>query len=169
VQLSTSGRESFFGWLGHSPIGLIGLGVTGVGLGVGIGFGVSASKAQENADSVAAAIQKQIDDDNKMGGRVPSNVCNPSVSPQIAVRYQKACGVLTDDFDKRDTDKNFATAGFVGAGVGVATIVVGYLATSKTSSGKASAPSKNVAQAPSAVLVPVISTHESGLSIVGRF
>jgi hypothetical protein len=169
VQLSTSGREGFFSWLGHSPVGLVGVGLTGIGLGVGIGFALNASKASDNADSVAAAIQAQIDGDNKMGNKTPSNVCSPSVSPQVAARYQKACGVLSDDFDKRDSDKTIATAGFVGAGIGLVTVTVGYLVSSKSSTSKATLPSKNVAQAPSAVVVPVISTHESGIAILGRF
>jgi hypothetical protein len=169
VQLSTSGHEPFFSWLGHSPVGLLGVGLTGIGLGVGIGFGVSASKASDNADSVAAAVQSQIESDNRMGNKTPANVCNPSVGAQIYARYQKACGVLTDDFDKRDTDKNIATAGFVGAGIGLVTITVGYLVSGKASSSKAAAPSKNSAQAPRAVVVPVFATHESGLAIIGRF
>jgi hypothetical protein len=169
VQLSTSGREPFFSWLGHSPVGLVGVGLTGIGLGVGIGFALSASKASDNADSVAAAIQAQIDGDNKMGNKTPPNVCSSSVSAAVTARYQKACGVLSDDFDKRDSDKTIATAGFVGAGVGLVTLTVGYLVSSKSSSSKASVPAKDVAQAPRAVVVPVIATHESGIAILGRF
>jgi hypothetical protein len=173
VSLSTSGRESFFSWLGHSPVGLVGVGLTGVGLGVGVTFAVFGGKAGENADSVAGAIQSQMDEDNKhlpATMQIPAAVCSPTVTDEaVAARYQKACGVLKDDIDRRDTDKTVATAGFVAAGVGLVTTVTAYLVSSKSSS-KAAAPSpKTAAQAPRFVVVPVINAREGGLHILGRF
>lgn len=169
VSMSTSGREPFFSWLGHSPVGLVGVGLTGIGLGAGVGFSLAGRSAGENADSVAAAIQAQIAEDNAMGAPTPAAVCSPSVSPSVATRYQKACSVLQDDIDKRDTDKTIATAGFVAAGVGLATTITAYLVSSKSSAKATATPSKVAAQAPRIVVVPVIGARENGLQILGRF
>jgi hypothetical protein len=173
VQLSTSGREPFFTWLGHSPVGLVGLGLTGVGVGVGIGFGLGASRADDNATSVASAIQdeipRELNDPAVRARRTPEGNYAVCADPALP-RFERACSVLKDDIDKRDTDKIIAAVGFATAGVGFATIVVGYLVTSKTSASKASAPpSKDVAQTPRIMVVPVLDPHESGLHIVGRF
>ena len=153
--------------------------MTGGGAGMGIGFALAGTKAGENADSVANAIQGQIADDNKaideqnrtMGtniARVPPGVCSPNAPAAVVSRYSKACSVLQDDVDKRDSDKTLATAGIVIGVVGLATTITAYLATSKSSTSKASN-SRDVAQAPRAVIVPVIGAHESGFQIVGRF
>jgi hypothetical protein len=180
VTVSTAGREPFFSWLGHSPLGIIGVGATGIGLGMFIGFGVGASKASDNADSVANAITNQIADDNraidKQNQSLPANQRLPHVdanrgvcAPPAVAKYDKACSVLQDDMDKRDADRNLATIGIAVAGVGVATTVLGYFLTSRPSSKTASSSHEPKAQAPSATLIPVIGPQENGLQLVGRF
>jgi hypothetical protein len=74
--------------------------------------------------------------------------------------YTKACGVLQDDINKRDTDVTIATIGAVVAGVGVAAIVTGYLLrTKKGEQAALSAP----------VVAPVIGPGTGGLTVVGSF
>ncbi len=168
AQLSSSGRQPFFTWLGHNGVGILGVGLTGIGIGMFAGFSVAGSKAGDNANSVAAAIQDEIaKEKNDPNIRLMrSNVCADPAVPS----FEKACSVLKDDIDKRDTDKSFATAGAVVAVVGLVTTVTAYLVTSKTPSSKASTPAPKVAaETPSVALVPVLGPRENGLTILGRF
>lgn len=161
VQASSSGRTPFFPWLGHSGLGIAGVGLTVVGIGVFAGFSVAGGQAGDNADSVAAAITDEIAKE-----KTRSNVCADPVVPS----FQKACTVLKEDIDKRDQDKTFATVGLVVAGVGVVTTVTAYLLTSKNSPSKAGEPPpKTASVTPGVSLVPVVGAHEHGLELIGRF
>ena len=64
--------------------------------------------------------------------------------------------------DKRDSDKTLATAGIVIGAVGLATTITAYFATSKTFDQQGVQLQRRCAQAPRAVIVPVIGAHESG-------
>lgn len=168
VQLSSAGRTPFFTWLGHSGVGIVGVGLTGIGIGMFAGFSIAGGQASDNADSVAAAIQDEITkeaNDPKVR-LMRANVC----ADPVVASFEKACTVLKDDIDKRDTDKTLATVGLVAAGVGLTTTITAYFLTSKPSSNKAATPAPQAAsQAPRITLVPVIAAHESGLQIIGRF
>src|SRR5882724_1476032 len=49
--VASGGRKPFLKWLVGSPVGVIGLGLTGVGVGGGIGFALASHKAYANSDS----------------------------------------------------------------------------------------------------------------------
>jgi hypothetical protein len=149
---SPSGGSGFFRWVATSPFAWISLGVTGAGLTVFTVAGLAARQANNNVDTVAAAIRDQAATD-KLG----ANVCG---NPQAASKYAKACGVLKDDISKRDTDVTIATVGAIAAGVGVAATITAYfLSPRKGEQGGRSAP----------VVAPVLGPSTAGLTVVGRF
>jgi hypothetical protein len=175
VQLSSAstGRQPFFTWLGHSGWGITGVVLTGVGIGTIAGFTIIGNQASDNVDSVAGAIQTEINKDKNdpaVRARMTPEGNYPVCADPALPTFAKACAVLKDDIDKRDLDRTVATAGIVVAVAGLTTVVAGYLLSPKTSSTKAAGPAPKVAsQAPSVAVVPVIGAHESGLQILGRF
>jgi Tfp pilus assembly protein PilF len=165
VQVSTEGREPFFGWLAHNGVGIAGVAATIVGAGVGTGFLLAANKASQNSDSVTAQIQQEstnigvdshgicVDPVTKVN---QSSVKEDQKAGEIQ-RFQQACSLLTDNLDKSKQDRTYATVGFVLAGVGLTATFVTYFLTSNRGSSS------------SALVVPVVSPGHAGLAVVGSF
>jgi hypothetical protein len=143
-------NESFFGWLGHSGIGLAGVGVTAIGLGLFAGFGLAGIKAAQNADSVAGKITEH----GRESGSTRTNWCS---SPVESV-YEAPCATLRDNLDRRDMDRTVATVGIVAAGIGLTTTITAYLLSSP-----------RTAEGPVTWIHPVLAPHAAGLSIRGSF
>jgi hypothetical protein len=182
----SSGRKPFFKWLVSSPVGLVGLSLTGVGLGGGIGFALGSKQNYNNADSVASQITATAAADVKTWG-APSNtstsgLCvspttwmnqihysmNPNVTPTFATRaaeYENACNKYHDNVHNGDTLKTVATVGFVVAGVAAVGTVVYYFVDpgAKQANDSGRVTRRRVA------LVPVVVPGERGLSLVGTF
>jgi hypothetical protein len=146
---SSDTHEAFFTWLGHSSVGLTGLGVTAIGLGLFAGFGVAGMKAADNADNVAAKIAEH----GMQTGANRSDLC----ADPIEETYQLPCETLRDNMDKRDTDQVIATFGLVAAGVGLTTTVTAYFLTRKSG------------EPPTTSLTPIIGPRTTGIAIGGTF
>jgi len=173
-------RKSFFGWLGSSPVGLVGLGLTGVGLGSGVGFALASNHAYSNADAVAAKISSTAAGDNHApppldtrglctdpstwlmnAGYVPS----PTSLSDRAGQYANACSKYHDNVHSGDTYKTVSTVSFVVAGVAAVGTIIYYFvdpnAETPAESARTSAPRVSV--------VPTMGPGERGLSVVGSF
>ena len=124
-----------------SPVGIVGLGLTGVGLGGGIGLAIASKKSYDNADSVAAQITTHAAQDSMMANPDTSDLCaNPSswlmerrvpanASPDLATRsgqYSAACSKYQDNVNSGDKLKTWSTVGFVVGGVAAVGTVIYY-------------------------------------------
>jgi hypothetical protein len=158
-------RESFFQWAKRSPIAFVGAGLTGVGLGVGAGFYIAGNAADGRASRLTDQIRSTAAADEVLAAKGRSS--NPCRTPIEAgkVNYEKACSTLQDTIDARDTDFKWATVGFVTAGVGVATIVVGYFVTAK----KTDSAAYDARPRPQIMIAPVLGPQLSGLGAAGTF
>jgi hypothetical protein len=178
-----AGRKPFFKWLVSSPVGVVGLGLTGVGLGVGIGGALASSHSYNNADSIADQIKKNAAADSSQASPDTSSLCSDPESwltsrgygtnrtPDLATRvgqYQNACAKYPDNVNRGDTLKTVATVGFVVGGVAaVGTIVYYFIDPSARESAKdakdAEAARRRIA------IVPTVGPTQSGLTVIGSF
>jgi hypothetical protein len=185
---SSGGRKPFFKWLVSSPVGIVGLGLTGVGLGGGIGFALASKRDYDNANSIASQITDAAAFDaanvmprssagtaglcaspgawmNKIN--YPMNTSGTRLRPYQTEleNYSNACTKYQNNVHNADTFKTVSTVGFVVAGVAAVGTVVYYFvdpnANEKSESARASR--RSVA------LVPSVGPGERGLSVVGSF
>jgi hypothetical protein len=175
------GRKPFFKWLGGSPVGLVGLGLTGVGLGSGIGFAIASHKSYSNSDSVANQIKEAAVADTGSSMPDTTNLCNdpkawltdigydksnktPGLT-QRASEYSNACAKYPDNVHKGDTFKTLSTVGFVVGGVAAVGTIVYYFVDphAKEASGEASTRGRRVA------IVPSVGPGQTGLTVLGSF
>lgn len=126
---------------------LIGEGVVTLGaLGAGIYFNGKAGDTKGEIDDASKELEDRGYDDT---------VC--AKPPDDA---KSACSQLADLTDQRDRQKNYALAGFIGAGVGaVATVATFFLWQ----------PSSKSSGARSVRVAPVATQSTFGLGVVGRF
>jgi hypothetical protein len=175
------GRKPFFKWLVGSPVGLVGLGLTGVGVGGGIGFALASHKSYSNSDSVANQIKQAAVTDSGSSKPDTTNLCNdpkawltgvgyetsnrtPDLN-QRASEYSNACAKYPDNVHKGDTYKTLSTVGFVVGGVAAIGTVVYYFIDprAKEASSEASTRGRRVA------IVPNIGPGQTGLTVLGSF
>jgi hypothetical protein len=158
-------RESFTRWASHSPVAYVGAGVSVVGLGLGVGFLLAAHSAQNNVDSITSTIKNKANTDQTLisQGRSGNPCRDPIAVGDGGVSYAKACSNLKDNIDANSHDKTVATIGFVAMGVGLATLVGGYLITADRVGDTAAAP------APRWLVAPAIGPGFSGLAAAGQF
>ena len=175
------GRKPFFKWLVSSPVGLVGLGLTGVGVGGGVGFALASKKAYSNSDSVAEQIKAAAAIDSGMPKPDTTNLCNdptawlqmegydkgnktPSINDRAA-EYTSACAKYPDNVHKGDTFKTLSTVGFVVGGVAAVGTIVYYFIdpSAKEATTAAHAGSRRVA------FVPSIAPGQAGLTVLGSF
>ncbi len=176
-----AGRKPFFKWLVSSPVGIVGLGLTGVGVGGGIGFAIASKKAYSNSDSVADQIKAAAAIDSGLAKPDTTNLCNDPTSwlqmegydksnktPALkdrAVEYSSACAKYPDNVHKGDTFKTLSTVGFVVGGVAAIGTIVYYFIdpNAKESEGTAHAGRRRVA------FVPNVAPGQAGLTVLGSF
>ena len=173
----SSGRKPFFKWLVSSPVGLVGLGLTGVGVGGGIGFALASKKAYSNSDSVADQIKAAAAIDSGNAKPDTTNLCNDPTAwltmqgynktPPLkdrAAQYSSACAKYPDNVHKGDTFKTLSTVGFVVGGVAaIGTIVYYFVDPNAKEHTEAHAGSRRVA------FVPTIAPGQAGLTVLGSF
>ena len=178
----SSGRKPFFRWLGSSPVGLVGVGLTGVGLGVGVGMAIASGKSYDNADSVAAQIKSTAATDSGVMNPNTAALCrDPRAwlvsngyvekgrTPDLQTRtaqYETACAKYPDNVSRGDTLKTLATVGFVVGGVAAVGTVVYYFLdpNAKESSSKTARSSRR-----RLALVPDVGQGQTGLILLGTF
>ena len=179
---SSGGRKPFFKWLVSSPVGVVGLGLTGVGLGVGVGASLASNHAYNNADSIADQIKSNAAADAAPAMRSTSDLCSDpktwldsvnyatsNKTPDYQTRigeYKNACAKYPDTTKTGDTLKTVATVSFVVGGVAaVGTIVYYFLDPGAVEHERASkrSPTRRIA------IVPTISPSNSGLTVIGSF
>lgn len=179
----TGGRKPFFSWLVSSPVGVVGLGLTGVGLGVGVGTALASNHAYNNADSVADQIKGTAAADSAAGGNPgasTSDLCSdprawltrnsypanrvPPIEQRIS-EYGKACSQYNDNKSSGDTLKTVATVGFiVGGAAAVGTIVYYFIdPNAREATTEARAGKRRIA------LVPTVAPTQAGLTLLGTF
>lgn len=177
----SGGRKPFFTWLVGSPVGVVGLGLTGVGLGVGIGGALASNHSYNNADSIAEQIRKNAAADSGQANPDTSGLCSDPGSwlsqrgyganrtPDLATRvgeYRNACSKYPDNVNSGDTLKTVSTVGFVvGGAAAVGTIIYYFVDPNarESSSKEASAPRRRL------TIVPSIGPAQNGLSVMGSF
>jgi hypothetical protein len=141
----------------HSEVGWFSLGLTVAGLGVLAGGVIWFKMADDNvsavADSIRSEADRRSDELNKIGRA--SNPCADPVVPDFA----DACTTLRDNVSQRDQDRNIAIGGAIAAGVGVTTLVTGYLLSSGSKKTDVGRP----------VVVPAYGPHRAGLVLSTTF
>ncbi|MES1178844.1 MAG: hypothetical protein ABUL62_31275 [Myxococcales bacterium] len=177
-----AGRKPFFKWLVSSPVGVVGLGLTGVGLGVGVGGALASNHSYNNADSIADQIKKNAAADSNQASPDTSSLCSDPESwltqrgyltnmktPDLGTRvgeYKNACSKYPDNVNKGDTLKTVATVGFVVGGVAAVGTIVYYFIdpnARESSAKEAQASRRRIA------IVPTVGPTQSGLTVVGSF
>lgn len=174
----SAGRKPFFKWLVSSPIGVVGLGLTGVGVGGGIGLAVASKKSYDNADSVAAQITHAASQDSMMANPDTRDLCSnpsawlmrqPNPPSDIAGRagqYDAACSKYQDNVHSGDQMKTWSTVGFVVGGVAAVSTVVLYFVdpnARESSGGDARGARRRLA------IVPSVGPAQTGLTVMGSF
>ncbi len=178
----SAGRKPFFKWLVSSPVGVVGLGLTGVGLGVGVGGALASNHAYNNADSIAEQIKKNAAADSNQAAPDTSSLCNDPSSwltshdyvqnmktPDLATRtgeYKNACSKYPDNVNHGDTLKTVATVGFVVGGVAAVGTIIYYFidpSAKEDSAKEAHEPRRRIA------IVPTVGPSQSGLTVMGSF
>jgi hypothetical protein len=177
----SSGRKPFFKWLVSSPVGIVGLGLTGVGLGGGIGLAVASKKSYDNAESVASQITSHAAQDSMMANPDTSDLCSnpskwlmdakypPNASPDLATRsgqYSAACSKYQDNVNSGDKLKTWSTVGFVVSGAAAVGTVIFYLVDPNAKEASASGARRVERRI---ALVPSVSPAHAGLTVVGSF
>ena len=175
------GRKPFFKWLVSSPVGIVGLGLTGVGLGGGIGLAVASKKSYDNADSVASQITTHAAQDSMMAHPDTSDLCAspskwlmdakypPNASPDLATRagqYSTACSKYQDNVNSGDKMKTWSTVGFVVSGVSAVGTVILYFVDPNAKEASASGARREQRRI---ALVPSVSPAHTGLTVIGSF
>jgi len=174
----SAGRKPFFKWLFSSPVGIVGVGLTGVGLGGGIGFAVASKKSYDNAGSVADQITAAAAIDSMMKNPDTRELCvdpsawlmNVSHPPAVvrarASQYSAACSKYQDYVSSGDRLKTWSTVGFVTSGVAAVGTVIYYFVDPNAHEG-AAADARGVQ--PRLAIVPSVGPGQTGLTIAGRF
>jgi hypothetical protein len=177
----SAGRKPFFKWLVTSPVGIVGVGLTGVGLGGGIGLAIASKKSYDNADSVAAQITSTAAKDSMMANPDTRELCvSPSswlmkmgypdnAMPSLAARskqYSAACSKYQDNVDSGDKLKTWSTVGFVVGGVAAVGTVIYYFVdpNAREGGGNAAGPERRRVS-----IVPSIGPAQTGLTVIGSF
>ena len=177
----SGGRKPFFKWLVSSPVGWVGLGLTGVGVGSGIGFSIASKKNYDNADSIAAQITSNAKADAAPAMASTSNLCTdpkawlnsinyatsgktPDFDKRVG-QYQNACAKYPDATKNGDTMKTIATVGFVVGGVAAVGTVIYYFIDPNAVEGAKDA---RHAVRRRLALVPSVGP-QTGLTLVGSF
>ncbi|MEO8901912.1 MAG: hypothetical protein ABI488_08605 [Polyangiaceae bacterium] len=175
-----SGRKPFFKWLVSSPVGLVGLGLTGAGAAGGVGFGIASRKAYSNSDSVADQINGAAVKDSGVAQPDTTNLCNDptgwltmqgyaasNMTPTLkdrAAQYSSACAKYPDNVHKGDTFKTLSTVGFVVGGVAAVGTIIYYFVDPK-----AKDPAEARAGSRRMTFVPTITPGQAGLTVLGSF
>jgi hypothetical protein len=177
----SAGRKPFFQWLVSSPVGLVGVGLTGVGLGSGIGLAIASKKSYDNADSVAEQITMHAALDSMMANPDTRELCvSPSkwlmdmnypanASPDLTTRagqYSNACSKYQDTVSTGDTLKTLSTVGFVTSGVAAVGTVIYYFIdpnAKEDSAKEARRERRRIA------IVPSLGPAQTGLTVIGSF
>jgi PEGA domain len=178
----SGGRKPFFKWLVASPVGFVGLGLTGVGLGGGIGFAIASHQSYSNSDSVANQIKQAAVADSGMSKPDTTNLCNnptkwlndfsyansgktPDIS-QRASEYSNACAKYPDNVHKGDTFKTLSTVGFVVGGVAAVGTIVYYFVDPRAKEGSST---EATTQRRRVAIVPSVGPGQTGLTVLGSF
>lgn len=175
------GRKPFFKWLVGSPVGVIGLGLTGVGVGGGIGFALASHKSYANADSVASQIKQAAAIDTSPNTPDTTNLCNDPTkwlndinysksgkTPDITQRageYSNACAKYPDNVHKGDTFKTLSTVGFMVGGVAAVGTIVYYF----IDPGAKQATTETSSRGRHLAVVPSVGPGQTGLTLLGSF
>jgi len=174
----SAGRKPFFKWLVSSPVGLVGVGLTGVGLGGGIGLAIASKKSYQDADSVADQITSAAAIDSMKANPDTSELCvspsawllrqdNPPPNvPKRASEYSNACSKYQDNVNTGDQLKTWSTVGFVVGGVAAVGTVIYYFVdpnAREESSSEARRERRRIA------IVPSIGPAQTGLTVIGSF
>jgi hypothetical protein len=153
---AAQGRDPFFRWVTHSEVGWFSLGLAVAGIGV-LSWGAITFKMADNnvatvADSIRTEALRRQTDLAKIHPPPEGRAANPCADP-VVKGFENACTSLRDNENQRAQDRNIAIGGAIAAGVGITTLVTGYL----LSSG-----SKRTEE-DRAVLVPAYGPHQAGL------
>lgn len=176
---SGGSRQSFFKWMGETPLAWVGAGLTVVGIAGGAGFAVAARTRYDSANNIASQIHDQaVRDATPPGGTMPqqpsTGVCaNPSAWLSTAPgnfdrssrpgEYEKACSKFTDNQEAGDRMKKFSIVSWAVAGTAAAGTIIYYFLDSGGSNERAATDGRRVA------IVPVLTPTERGLSLSGSF
>jgi hypothetical protein len=175
---ASAGRKPFFKWLVSSPVGIVGIGLTGVGVGGGIGLAIASKKSYDNANSVAAQIKHAASQDSMLPNPDTRDLCGdprawlmkqPSPSSGTTVRsgqYEAACSKYQDNVSSGDQLKTWATLGFVVGGVAAVGTVVYYFVDPNA---KESHESEARGSTRRIAIVPSVGPTQTGLTVVGSF
>ncbi len=172
-----SSRKGFFSWLGGSPPGLIGVGLTGAGVIGGVAFYLGSESSYDAADSVGAGIAREaVEEDLKSTG--PGGVCidpatwlrtDTSRYPDATARAKKAaqyvdnCDKYQKNIESGDTFKTVAIVSFAVAGAAAVGTIIYYLVDSKETS------SAQLERGPRLVVAPVYEPAFAGAVVSGSF
>jgi len=174
----SAGRKPFFKWLVSSPVGIVGLGLTGAGVGSGIGLAIASKKSYDNADSVASQISTTAAKDSMMANPDTSDLCsNPSSwlmgtsfpaseIPSRSKQYNTACSKYQDNVNSGDKLKTWSTVGFVVGGVAAVGTVIYYFVdpnAREDADKQARAARRRVS------IVPSVGPAHTGLTVIGSF
>jgi len=174
----SAGRKPFFKWLVSSPVGIVGVSLTGVGLGGGIGLAIGSKKSYDNADSMAEQITSHAAQDSMMANPNTNGLCEdptswlsktsfpPAEIPARAPQYSNACSKYQNDVSTGDTLKTLSTVGFIVGGVAAVGTVIAYFVdpnARESSANEARRVRRRIA------LVPSIGPAQTGLTVVGSF
>jgi hypothetical protein len=173
----SAGRKPFFKWLVSSPVGIVGIGLTGVGVGGGIGLAIASKKSYDNADSVAAQISHAAAVDSMMQNPETSDLCSdPSVwlmkkmymgdIPTRSSQYNAACSKYQDNVKSGDQLKTWSTVGFVVGGVAAVGTVVYYFVDPNAKESSESAARSDPRRI---AIVPSVGPTQAGLTVFGSF
>jgi hypothetical protein len=174
----SAGRKPFFKWLVSSPVGLVGVGLTGVGLGGGIGLAIASKKSYQDADSVANQITTAAAIDSMDPTPDTSSLCAspsawlmkqdnpPSNVPKRASEYSNACSKYEDNVNTGDQLKTWSTVGFVVGGVAaVGTVIYYFVDPNAREDGSQDGRGERRRIA----IVPSIGPAQTGLTVIGSF
>jgi hypothetical protein len=159
---ATQGRDPFFRWVTHSEVGWFSLGLAVAGLGVMAGGMISFKLADNNVASVADSIRAEADRRRAELDRIQPPAegrrSNPCAEP-VVTGFEGPCSTLRDNVNQRNQDRNIAIGGAIAAGVGVTTLVTGYLLSSGSKKTDIGRP----------IVTPTFSPHQTGLSFSASF
>lgn len=157
VELSAStSDQSFFQWLGDSPLGMVGAGISVIGLGAGVGFSLAAKNKYDSANEAADLIREHVAAGN------PPVPAGQAPCPN-AQGYEKACAAYEDRVDSADQFKQFAIIGFaVGGAAAAGTIIYYFVDRGQPEQPRAATPRRLIA-------APSFAQGFTGLSVSGNF
>jgi hypothetical protein len=141
----------------HSEVGWFSLGLTVAGIGVLAGGVIFFKMADNNVATVADTITAEA---NRRRAELDpqGRTLNPCGDPVVR-GFEGPCTTLRDNLNQRDQDRNIAIGGAIAAGVGITTLVTGYLLSSGSKKTDVSLP----------VVTPTFSPHQTGLVLSTTF